>query len=187
MSAIFEKPVRVSQIVTTSLEEARALDDPIRIAMLEMLSEKPMSIVDLATELKKRDVDKAPTTIRHHLALLKKASLIELTRAEDIKGGVLKYYAAKAKFLGHYAPRDLDTRFQLTIAKSRDAINTLVEQILEKEGGKIKQVAEEIKPCPYCKVQDFEEYVMLTLLNKAVVEAIRSDEFKETLKRLGKG
>lgn len=181
MSAIFEKPVTVSQIVTTSLEEARALDDPIRIMMLEMLSKTPMSIIDIVEELRKRGVNKAPTTIRHHLDMLKKASLIELTKAEDVKGGVLKYYASKAKFFGHNVPKDFDTKFVQTIEKVRDRIDSLIEKIMTEEADEIRQVAEKMKPCPYCKTQDFIEYVIITILNRAITEAVQSSKFQRLL------
>ncbi len=65
--------------------------------MLDLLSKKPMSVHEIVQELKKRGLFKNINTIRYHLQVLKDAGLVELVRTEEVKGGVLKYYASKRK------------------------------------------------------------------------------------------
>ena len=174
MPRILEKEARITHVITLSVDKARAIEDPIRAAMLDLLSEKPMSVEEIVRELRRfgRRYSKAHTTIRHHLDILRRAGLIELVRVEEAGGAVLKYYAAKAKFYGYEIPQEFEEKFREVVEFSSGRISKLIGELLSRYGGLIKEVASGLKPCPYCSLKHFEEYVILEILQRAIADAI---------------
>lgn len=184
MGILFEKSIRVTRVLTTSVDKARALDDPVRAAILDLLSKKPLSVEDMAKELKKMGIDKAPTTIRHHVDVLKDAGLIELVKVEEVKGGVLKYYSSKARFLGYEPPEDFDEKLGDVISDASQRVLEVIKWLGSKHGAKLTEAAEGLKPCPYCSTQHFEEYVLLEVIQRGMAEALQKEEFSVLLKRI---
>ncbi len=92
MSTLLEKQIRVNRIVTTSLEHAKAIEDPIRTKILEILYRKQLSAEQIFVELKKSGYKKALTTVRHHLEILKDCNLIEIVKIIESRGAVTKFY-----------------------------------------------------------------------------------------------
>src|SRR4051794_6564930 len=116
MSILFEKLPTIKEVLITNTEKAKALEDPIRVAIIEMLSHNPMSVQEIVDELKKKKINKATTSIRHHIDILKDSRLIELVKMEEAKGGgMLKYYASNAKLLNFDTPKDFETKFRPAI------------------------------------------------------------------------
>ncbi len=182
MSEIFEKPVKIKQILTASPEKARAVEDPIRAMILDILSQGSGSIIEIADELKERGVDKALTTIRHHVDVLKKAELVELAKLEDAGGGVLKYYASNTRVLGYETPRDFDAKLETAISETSGKITRIIEELMKKHRNEVKEVAESLKACPYCSTQHFVEYTILQILQRSIADAAQKREFIELLK-----
>jgi Fe2+ or Zn2+ uptake regulation protein len=92
MSTLLEKPVRVSRTITTTTNQARAIEDPARAKVLEILYRKELSAEQILNELKKSGYKKALTTMRHHLDILKESGLIEIVRIEEARGAITKFY-----------------------------------------------------------------------------------------------
>ena len=70
----------------------RALADPLRIQLLELLSARPRSAGELAGL-----IGRQPNRLYHHLALLEEGGLIEVTEYRRVRGGkVERVYAAAA-------------------------------------------------------------------------------------------
>ena len=63
-----------------------ALNDPVRIKILEILSHKQMTTEEIAKILRRSGHKKATTTIRHHLDILKSAGLIEVSKMVEARG-----------------------------------------------------------------------------------------------------
>ena len=59
-------------------ETARAIEDQARAKILKILYHKQLSAEQIHEELKKTGYNKALTTIRHHLDILKISGLIEI-------------------------------------------------------------------------------------------------------------
>ncbi|MFQ6072938.1 MAG: winged helix-turn-helix domain-containing protein [Methanosarcinales archaeon] len=181
MTEIFEKPVPIKNIMVASTDKAKAVEDTIRAMILDILSEKSRSIIEIVEELKKRGIDKAPTTIRHHVDILKKAGLVELSKIEEVRGGVLKYYASNTRMLGYEEPKDFEEMFEKTILENSEKILKIIKEIMVENGNKIKEVAESLKDCPYCSTPHFMEYVIVKILHRSIVEALQKKEFMELL------
>lgn len=170
MGEIFRKHVGVKNLIAINSEIARALEDPIRIAILEILSKKSCSIVEILKELEKIGVRKSPSAIRHHVDILKKAGLIELTRLEDVRGGVLKYYASNTRILHQSIPEDFEDRVGKAIEEAKAEIERIVQKIGERYRNEILETARSLKHCPYCSDEHFVEYVIVQILNRAIAE-----------------
>jgi DNA-binding transcriptional ArsR family regulator len=168
-------------VVTTSVERSRALEDEARAAMLNILSHKPMSAEDLGKELKKAGFEKATTTVRHHLDILKDCGLIEIVRIQEVRGAVLKYYASTVKFLGFENSFD-SNKYSRAINDTSSKLLKIAGSIVYKYGTSIRST--DGLSCPYCNVQHGKEYVVIEILNRAIAEIVQKKEFVELMKEL---
>lgn len=182
MSEPFEKKVKPRGIIVTDAAKAKAIGDPIRAAILQRLSEKEGSIADLLLDLKKQGTTLAPTTVRHHVGILKKAGLIELTRLVDSRGGVLKYYASNVRLMEHRAPANFEEALGGAINDACEDLTKAVKKIMTKHGGTVRMVASTLKPCPHCSQEHFVEYTLLEVINRGIAEAAQRKEFKDLLR-----
>ena len=80
MSTLMEKPIRVNRIVTTTGQEARAIEEPTRTKILKILYKNQLTADQILGEMKKTGYYKALTKIRHHLDILKISGLIEVVK-----------------------------------------------------------------------------------------------------------
>ncbi len=168
MGEIFRRDVGIRNLIPIGHEIARAIEDPIRISILEILSEKSCSIVEIARELEKIGIRKSPNTIRHHVDVLKKAGLIELTRLEDVRGGVLKYYGSNTRVLHQNIPEDFEEKMEKAIEDVSEEIERIVQRIGERYGNEVMEMARNLKDCPHCSDEHFVEYVLVQIFNRAI-------------------
>ncbi|MEE8403582.1 MAG: winged helix-turn-helix domain-containing protein [Candidatus Hydrothermarchaeaceae archaeon] len=182
MAEIFEKSIKQVEVVVTDASKARAIGNPIRSAILHILSKQEGSIADIDAELEKQGIDIAPTTVRHHLDILKKAGLVELTRLVDSRGGVLKYYASNVRLMEHRAPEDFSERLKDAIKETSEGVLKLAEKLMKNHGSDVRDVARPLKPCPHCSQEHFTEYVILEVINRAIAAASQRKEFKAILR-----
>lgn len=165
------------------LEEAKALSDEIRLFILDLLSKKPMSVHEIAEELKSRGMFKNINTIRYHLQVLKDAGLIELVRTEEVKGGILKYYASKRKVYTYEVPKDLAENIEPLVKLLTPYLKKAFLECLEKYKDLILNVAKNLKPCPYCVTKHFAEYVVLEAIKLAIGRTIHDPEVVNELSK----
>jgi len=132
MSTLLEKSIKVNRIVTTSLEHAKAIEDPARVNMLEILYQKKLSAEQILFELRKSGYKKALTTVRHHMDILKESGLIEIVKIDETRGAVTKYYGTSTKLLGFELPKDFDTKYSTLIKTTSDKIEKLLKKYLTK-------------------------------------------------------
>lgn len=181
MAEIFEKNVRQVGVVVTDPGRARAIGDPVRSAMIHILSKQAGSISDIKAKLEKQGISLAETTVRHHLDMLKKAGLVELTKLVDSRGGVLKYYAANVRLVEHRAPEDFDEKLEDAIKDASLDVKKFAEKLVKNYRREISSVAKSLKPCPHCSQEHFTEYVILEVLNRAIARASQEEDFKHLL------
>jgi DNA-binding transcriptional ArsR family regulator len=181
MSIILKKDVRINHVITTSVERSRALEDEARAVMLNILSHKSLSAEDLVKELKKAGFDKATTTVRHHLDILRDCGYIEIARIQEVRGAVRKYYASTARFLGFENSFDAD--------KYARVINDVSSKLLKIAGSIVDRYGTSIRntdghPCQYCNIQHGKEFIVIEILNRAMAEVVQKKEFVELMKEL---
>jgi DNA-binding transcriptional ArsR family regulator len=174
MSIILKKDVRINHVITTSVERSKALEDEARATMLNILSHKQMTAEDLVRELKKNGYGKATTTVRHHLDILRDCGLVEVTKMQEVRGAVLKYYASTAKFLGFQNSFDPN--------KYSKAINETSSKLLKIAFAIMKCDFKDVGArCQYCNMQHGKEYVILEIMNLAMAEMVQKKEFVEMM------
>ena len=166
MSTLLEKQIQVNRIVTTSTDLARAIEDPARAKMLEVLYKKNLSAEQIANQLKKSGFKKALTTVRHHLEILKVAGLIEVVKIEETRGAITKYYGTSTKLLGYNAPEDFDKKYSSAIK----TVSKKLDEILKLLAPKATPKSKKLKSDPAYK-----QYLMMEIMNRAMTKAIENN------------
>ena len=118
MAILMEKEIGTDRIITANYEMFRALDDPIRGKIVELLNKKQLNVEQITRRLKKFGYKKAVTTIRHHIEILKDSGLIEITKIEESRGAITKYYGSSTKLLDFLLPSDFDENYSKIISKT---------------------------------------------------------------------
>ena len=165
------------------VDEAKALSDELRVFILDLLSKKPMSVHEIAEELKKKGLYKNINTIRYHLQVLKEAGLITLVATREVKGGVLKYYAARKTIYSYEVTEDIERLLEPIISSLYERLRDIVLNVLQSHDDLILEISKKLKPCPYCITRDFAEYVILEALRIAAGRVIYDDRVKAELGR----
>jgi DNA-binding transcriptional ArsR family regulator len=76
-----EADVSVERVLSASPEEAAALENDLRAAMLGLLSEE-RAVEGLHAALRERGFDRAETTVRHHLDVLLENNVVRTARED---------------------------------------------------------------------------------------------------------
>ena len=167
MSTLLEKQIKVNRIVTTSLEHARAIEDPSRAKILEILYRQSFSADQITSALIKAGYKKALTTVRHHLEILKRSGLIEIVKIEESRGAIKKYYGTSTKLLDFKTPEDFDSKYSKII----DNTSIKIEKILKgltpktaKSNGK--------------KSKEYSQYLVVEIMNRAMTNVLEYSKKK---------
>ena len=168
--ALLESDVPIREVVTTDPEKAKALENDVRAKILDMLADEEMTIEEIHAELQRRDEDKAETTVRHHVNVLKDADMVEIARLEEAGGGTRKYYKSNTRVFSYDLPEDSEQTLSAAQEHTIEELRPLLESLYETHGDDIESVVEEMKPCEYCATQHYEEFIVQELLNRALLE-----------------
>ncbi|MFB6192393.1 MAG: ArsR/SmtB family transcription factor [Haloarculaceae archaeon] len=177
---LLESDVPIRDVVTTDPETARALENDVRAKILDMLAGEEMTIEAIHEELGRRGVQKAETTVRHHVNVLKDAGMVEISRLEDAGGGTRKHYRSNTRVFSYSLPEGSDETLAAAQEETTEELSGLVERLCEQHGDAIESVARETKPCEYCSTQRYEEFVVRELLDRALLELSESGRLEET-------
>ncbi len=164
------------------LEEAKALSDELRIIILDMLKEKPMSVLEIVSALKKRGIHKTPNAIRYHLTVLKDAGLVNLTKV----GSVLKY-SAKDMYYAYTAvsedSEELMEKIDSIASEIAPMIDIVIKHLLDKYRPEVTEIAKSLKPCEFCVTSHFIEHVVYEIIKRAtglsIAKLSREHYFKD--------
>jgi DNA-binding transcriptional ArsR family regulator len=182
--ALLESDVPIREVVTTDPEKAKALENDVRAKILDMLADEEMTIEGIHEELQRRGEDKAETTVRHHVNVLKDAEMIEIARLEEAGGGTRKYYKSNTRVFSYDLPEDSEETLAGAQTTATEELESLIETLYAEHGDQIEAVAREMKPCEYCETQHYEEFVLRELLNRALIDlsetGVLDDVFTES-------
>jgi len=167
MSTLLEKQIKVNRIVTTSVEHARAIEDPARAKIVEMLYRQALSEAQITNALKKLGYKKALTTVRHHLEILKNSGLIEIVKIEESRGAIKKYYGTSIKLLDFQAPEDFDSKYSKII----DTTSTRIEKIL-------KDLTPKTAKSKGKKSKEYSQYLVMEIMNRAMTNVLENSAKK---------
>jgi DNA-binding transcriptional ArsR family regulator len=170
---LFENEVRVKGVTTLGYQSAHALNDPVRIKILEILSHKQMTAEEISKILRRAGHKKATTTIRHHLDTLKGAGLIQVTKMVQVRGAVRKYYMPTLRAFSYNVP-NLEKQSKL-IEDTSSRLLKVLKSIFEDE--KFVTEINGKDTCNLCKGDHYKEYVALEVLNNALAKTLQSKEY----------
>jgi DNA-binding transcriptional ArsR family regulator len=165
MSTILEKPIKINRVVSISIEQARALEDPTRARIVEILYHRQLTTEQIGKELQKTGYNKAITTIRHHLDILKESGLIEVVKIEEVRGAIAKFYGTSTKLISNHSAKDFDLKYSSMIKTT----STKIEKILE---GIAKKPALQKKSEP-----QYNEFVLTEIVNRAMANVLENKDF----------
>ncbi len=168
MSTLLEKQISVNRIVATSIEHARAIEDPSRAKIMEILYRQALSADQITRALKKAGYKKALTTVRHHLEILKKSGLIEIVKIEEARGAIKKYYGTSTKLLDFQTPEDFDSKYSKLInntsTKIEKILNGLTPKTSKSKGKKSKE---------------YSQYLVMEIMNRAMTNILEKSTKKQ--------
>ncbi len=171
MSTLMEKSIRVNRIVTTSGKQSRAIEEPTRTKILKILYKKQLTADQILGELKKTGYNKALTTIRHHLDILKISGLIEVVKIQECRGAIAKYYGTSTKLLEYETPNDFESKYANLIKSTSTKIEKLVKNISEKTYSKTKNQKTS-------EIENYNQYLLMEIVNRALTNVLENSEIK---------
>ena len=170
---LFENEVKLKGVTTLGHQSAHALNDPVRIKILEILSHKQMTTEEMSKILRRTGHKKAMTTIRHHLDTLKSAGLIEVTKMVEVRGAVRKYYMPTLRAFSYNVP-NLEKQSKL-IEDASSRLVKVLKSIFEDENFVTEINGKD--NCNLCKGDHYKEYVAFEILNTALARVLQSEEY----------
>jgi DNA-binding transcriptional ArsR family regulator len=171
MSTLLEKEIKVNRILTTSVKHARAIEDPARAKIIEILYHRALSADQISNELKKIGYKKALTTVRHHLDILKESGLIEIAKIEESRGAITKFYSTSTKLLGYVTPDDFDSKYSKII----DITSVKIEKILKTLTPKTTK----IKKTKGKNSEGYSQYLVMEIMNRAMTNIMENSGKKQ--------
>ena len=157
MSILMEKEIVVNRIIVGNYEVFKALDDPIRGKIVQLLNKKQLNVDQITRRLKKLGYKKAVTTIRHHIEILKDSGLIEIIKIEESRGAITKYYGSSTKLLDFTLPLDFDENYSKIISKTSLKLNKIIGPILKNfsKTRKLQQL-------------NYNNYIIMEIMNRSI-------------------
>ena len=164
MPLLMEKEITTNRIILTNYEIFRALDDPIRGKIVQLLHKKQLNVEQITRRLKKFGYKKAVTTIRHHVEILKDSGLIEIVKMEEARGAITKYYGSSTKLLDFTLPSDFDKNYSKIIAKTSLKLGKVVNSILKNfsKTRKVHQI-------------NYNNYITVEIINRAMTNLLEKN------------
>ena len=161
MAILMEKEISTDRIITANYEMFRALDDPIRGKIVELLNKKQLNVEQITRRLKKFGYKKAVTTIRHHIEILKDSGLIEIIKIEESRGAITKYYGSSTKILDFSLPPDFDENYSKIISKTSLKLARVIGPILKNfsKTRKIQQI-------------NYNKYIVMEIMNRSITNVL---------------
>ena len=145
------------------IEEAKALSDETRIMILEMLKEKPMSVIEITEALARRGIRKTVNNIRYHLSILKDSGLVELVKT----GNKLRYRARAHYYAFTAEDAKVMERLEKIASTIEQDLEKIVDKLIREKPEEIREIAESLKPCEFCITKHFVEHVIFEIIKTA--------------------
>ena len=162
MSTLLEKPISVNRILVTSIDHAKAIEDPARAKIVQMLYNKNLNAEQITSQLKKVGHKKALTTTRHHLDILKESGLIEIVKIEESRGAITKFYGTSTKLLDYETPKDFEQKYSSLIKSTSSKLEKIVNT-MSKKTGKTKKSSTK---------HEFNQYLKMEIVNRAMTNVL---------------
>ncbi len=101
--------------VLTTVQELKALGDPLRSRILGLIQYYPATAKQIADHL-----GIAPSSVGHHMHVLEAAGLVQIVARRSVRGTIANYYARTAIFFQVELPQDIAGTAQATLSSGLD-------------------------------------------------------------------
>ena len=161
MAILMEKEISIDRMITANYDVSRALAIPTRGKIVELLNKKQLNVEQITRRLKKLGYKKSVTTIRHHIEILKDSGLIEITKIEETRGAITKYYGSSTKLLDFMLPSDFDENYSKIISKTSLKLEKIIGPILKNfpKTRKIQQI-------------NYNKYIVMEIMNRSITNLL---------------
>ena len=161
MATLMEKEISIDRMIAINNDESYALARPTRGKIVELLNKKQLNVEQIRRRLKKLGYKKSVTTIRHHIEILKDSGLIEITKIEESRGAITKYYGSSIKLLDFSLPSDFDENYSKIISKTSLKLAKVIGPILKNfsKTRKIQQI-------------NYNNFIIMEIINRAMTNLL---------------
>jgi len=161
MAILMEKEISINRMITTNNDVSSALARPTRGKIVELLNKKQLNVEQIRRRLKKLGYKKSVTTIRHHIEILKDSGLIEITKIEESRGAITKYYGSSIKLLDFSLPSDFDENYSKIISKTSLKLAKVIGSISKNfsKTRKIQQI-------------NYNNFIIMEIINRAMTNLL---------------
>ena len=161
MAILMEKEISINRMITANYDVSRALAGSTRGKIVELLNKKQLNVEQITRRLKKLGYKKAVTTIRHHIEILKDSGLIEITKIEESRGAITKYYGSSTKLLDFLLQSDFDENYSKIISKTSLKLEKTIGSILKNfsKTRKIQQI-------------NYNNYIVMEIMNRSLTNLL---------------
>jgi len=121
-------------IVINTIQQFKAISDPIRSRILGIIQNRPATAKQIADSL-----NASPGAIGHHLHVLEAAGLAKVVARRLIRGIVANYYTRTARIFKYDLPREVTGNTSINL----DIIGKAYEELAEAE----ENVKEDVNQC----------------------------------------
>ncbi len=171
-------PIYERSLITMpiSMNITKGLSDIHRVKILDILYHKELSIKELMIYLKKMKLNVAPTTLRHHINILKKNGLIEISKTSEVKGTVVKYYKSNLKplFFENFPLTSLTTDYAELINSLYPKFYKIIKEFILSEKNFNSNLSPQLKTkCRICKTYHYFEFLLFLILNVIITRISR--------------
>ena len=156
-----EREITIDRIMLANYDVFKALNDPIRGKIVQLLHKKQLNVEQITCRLKKFGYKKAVTTIRHHVEILKDSGLIEIVKIEEARGAITKYYGSSTKLLDFTLPPDFDKNYSNLISKTSLKLNKLVS-LISKNFSKTRKIQQ----------INYNNFIIMEIINRAMTNLL---------------
>ena len=161
MAILMEKKISINRTIAANNDVSSALARPTRGKIVELLNKKQLNVEQITRRLKKLGYKKSVTTIRHHIEILKDSGLIEITKIEESRGAITKYYGSSTKLLDFLLPSDFDENYSKIISKTSLKLAKVIGPILKNfpKTRKIQQI-------------NYNNYIVMEIMNRSLTNLL---------------
>lgn len=166
MSTILVSPVKTNHTLVITTEQANAVSDVARAKIVEILYRRSLTVDEIVKELEGSGIDKAVTTIRHHIRVLREAKMIDVTKIDEVRGTILKQYGTKIRLLNYDADEAFEEEYQKLIYINTNKMRKILDNI-----------SSQIRPTKKSKHPDsYYDYLTIKILNHAITNALEPSD-----------
>lgn len=116
--------LQAATLEITSEKQAKAYLHPLRMKILGFITKQPMTITQVAQELKVH-----PANITHHFKILEKSKLIQLVEERDIGRNIEKYYQASAQHFEINPPQGVSNANAIVLNFLKNNLNAAIANL----------------------------------------------------------